>query len=1141
MAFRSLTLGLALALGCSAFAAGAPDSLKSEFQTPPDSAKPRVWWHWMSGNVTKEGITADLEWFKRTGIGGFQMFDAYLSVPQFVDHRVVWYTPEWRDDFRHAAAEANRLGLEMAMAGSGGWSETGGPSVTPQQAMKKVVWSETPVTGGQHFSGRVPTPPTNNGTFQDAPTPGEPARVGTTGIPGAKPTPPPAPAKPDPTFYSDIAVLAYRVPDTDLRMTDAHPKITWNGRSTDLAGLTDGSYARNVTLPYPASGDGELTFEFSQPFHAEAFTLASVGATRNSQPVLPGRVQASQDGTHWQTILTLPAPVPTQRPGVACTYNFVPVTARFFRVEFTRPPEDPQAAVLAMLGHRDNADAGFPVAEVEFHSTARTEHWQEKAGYGLAMDYGTVDTPAVPATEVVAPADIVDLTAKLQQDGTLDWDAPPGRWVIARFGYSLTGKKNHPATPEATGFEVDKLNRDHVRSYFDHYVSQAAAAAGEFWGKSFRYLLLDSWEAGTGNWTDDMPAQFRAHRGYDLLKWLPALTGRIVGSADQTDRFLWDWRRTIADLVAENHYAAAAEYLHQHGAGLYAEAVGTNRPTLADGLQDKGRADIPMGEFWTPAEGETEGRNYVADVREAASAGHIYGRQIVAAESFTSRPNVVPWGEGPFELKALGDRNLARGINRIVFHTSDHQPFVDAAHKPGMTLWQFGQHYSRNITWAEQAVTWNTYLARCSFLLQQGLNVADIAYFYGEGAPAVVPYWKEQHPAVPPGYSYDYFNAEVLLTRASVKNGRIVLPDGMSYRVLVVPRDKNRLSLPVLRKIRDLVAAGATVVAPRPISSPSLTDYPACDDEVRAIAADVWGPINGVQLTENAYRAGHVYWGMSLEKVLAAQAVAPDFQHTSPALDTKLAWIHRHTPEAEIYFVANQNNRAEQLDAVFRVNGRDVELWHPDTGETEPASYSTHDGKTTVPLAFDPCGSLFVIFRGSATAPSRELPHPHTTVLATIEGPWTVNFPPNLGAPASTQLDRLASWTTQSDPGVKYFSGTATYVKTVEVPAQWLQSGARVKLDLGAVKEIAEVSVNGTPASAILWKPPFAVDVTRLLKPGQNQLEIKVTNLWPNRIIGDQALPVEQRHSWTVYHAFTKDSPLLESGLLGPVTMLSVR
>ena len=708
------------------------------------------------------------------------------------------------------------------------------------------------------------------------------------------------------------------------------------------------------------------------------------------------------------------------------------------------------------------------------------------------------------------------------------------------MGYSLTGEKNHPATPEATGYEVDKLSRKHVNTYVEHYVNLVAGAMGPYFGKSFRYFLMDSWEAGHENWTEDMAKEFRARRGYELTPFLPVLTGRVVESADASDRFLWDFRRTIADLLAENHYAAATEYFHKRGVGLYAEAMGSSLPTTGDGLLSKGQVDIPMGEFWTPLPGQKDSPEHPADVREAASAAHIYGKTLVAAESFTSMPMVPGWGQSPAYLKPIGDRFFALGLNRVVFHTSDHQPFVDEVHKPGITLGPFGQHYSRNITWAEQAVAWNTYLARCSYLLQQGLFVGDLAYYYGEGAPVSVPFWKKVRPEPPPGYAYDYVNTDVLLNRMTVKDGRLVLPDGMSYRVLVLPEDVDRLTLPVVRKLRDLVAEGATLVAPRPGASPSLAGFPAADEEIRGIVNDVWGPMDGKSLTQHDYGKGKVYWGGSLEEVLLARKIAPDVEHSRPQPDTTLVWIHRRLPDADLYFIANQKERAEDVLATFRVEGRQAELWHPDTGSIEPASYRIEGGRTTVPLSLEPNGSVFVAFRAPASTTSRTLSRPVHTTLATLSGPWSVSFPPSGGAPPQVRLDTLASWTVSADPGVKYFSGTATYAKEIQALPAWFKPGVRVVLDLGRVREIAEVSVNGKAVGGILWKAPFDADVTAALKPGANRLEIKVTNLWPNRMIGDLQPSATKRYTFTDYKPYTKDSPLLESGLLGPVTLSSI-
>jgi (4-O-methyl)-D-glucuronate---lignin esterase len=1133
---RILAFAGLLGLASSGLGQVSDDELERGFKQPPESAKPRVWWHWMSGNVTKEGITADLEWMKRVGIAGMQMFDGSLGIPQFTEKRLVWMTPEWKDAFRHAAAEADRLGLEMSMAASGGWSETAGPWVKPEQAMKKVVWSETRLKGPRAFAGALPNPPSLNGRFQNIPVPRGFDIPEMTDLPGAKPAQKAPPAPPDPTYYADVAVLAYRVPNDEVKMADLPPKVTASAGGIDTAALMDGDFGKTVALPLAEGAKNAwIQFEFTQPFRAQAFSIA-VGSSGIFGSALPdGEVQASEDGAKWVTLVTLPGPKHQFGGLPVRTYSFPETTVKFYRVLFFPAPPNP---ILAMFGMGPTRQ--FNIAEIELVSGPRVNLFEDKASFGTLIEPYSAATPAVPENQRITLGNVIDLTSRMHKDGTLDWDVPAGNWIVLRMGYSLTGEKNHPATPEATGYEVDKLSRKHVDAYVENYVGQVSKALGPYFGKSFRYFLMDSWEAGQENWTDDMLAEFRKRRGYDATRYLPALSGRVVESADVSDRFLWDFRRTIADLLAENHYHAATEYFHKHGVGLYAEAMGAGLPTTGDGLLNKGQVDVPMGEFWTPLPGQSDTPEHATDVREAASAAHIYGKRIAATESFTSMPFIPGWGQSPFYLKPLGDRYLAMGVNRIIFHTSDHQPFVDESHKPGITLWMFGQHYTRNITWAEQAVAWNTYLARCSYLLQQGLYAGDVAYFYGEGAPVTVPFWKEVNPVPPAGYSHDYMNADVLMNRLSVKDGRLVLPDGMSYRVLVLPEDVDQLTLPVLHKIRDLVAAGATILAPRPVKSPSLVDYPVADREVRNIATEVWGAVDGKTVTEHEYGNGKVYWGKTVQEVLQAGKTAPDFEYNRPKIDTELVWIHRQAADTDLYFVANQKERTEDIDASFRIDGKQAELWHPDTGSIEPAEYKIDNGRTTVRLHLDPDGSLFVVFRGKAPAPSRTLPHPVSSELAAIRGPWRVSFPPNWGAPPEIHLESLISWTASTDDGVKYFSGTAAYAKEVEAPQDWFRSGAKVVLDLGKVKEIAEVSVNGKPVGGILWKPPFQADVTEVLKPGSNRIEIKVTNLWPNRIIGDQQPSAKKKYTFTDYRPYTKDSPLLESGLLGPVMISSV-
>jgi len=1132
--------GLLAGIASSVLGQAPADPLERGFKDPPDSAKPRAWWHWLNGNVTKEGITADLEWMKRSGIAGMQMFDGNLGTPQFVDKRLVWMTPDWKDAFHHAGAEADRLGLEMAMAASGGWSETAGPWVKPEEAMKKIVWTETLVQGPMEFSGVLAHPPTVSGKFQDMAMPPELNFPTPTDLPGAKPSPPPSPPKPDPTFYADSKVIAYRLTEGEVRMADFRPKVTTSAPDVDLASLTDGGFAKAVSLPVK---DGEsqvwVQFEFPQPYRAQAVTIAAGSVAMFSGGSIPdGEVQWSGDGTNWSTLVTLPGPEQATGGFPVQTYSFPETTAKFYRLVLRPPSPNPfMVAMAAELGFSLPAIRSANLAEIEF-SGPRVNHWQGKAAFGDATEFQSIATPDVPKSEAIARNDVIDLTSMMKPDGTLDWDIPAGKWVILRMGYSLTGEKNHPASPEATGYEVDKLSAKHVGNYVKTYVDMVSGALGSNFGKSFRYFLMDSWEAGVENWTDDMIPEFEKRRGYDLTPYLPVLTGRIVESAEVSDRFLWDFRRTIADLLAENHYGVATKYFNQHGVGIYAEAMGAGDPTTGDGLLNKSEVDIPMGEFWTPAPGAKDGPEHPADLLEAASAAHAYGKKIAGAESFTTAPNAPVWAS-PFYLKPLGDKAMTLGINRFVFHTSDQQPFVDDRHKPGMTLGFFGQHYTRNTTWAEQAVAWNTYLARASYLLQQGQFVGDLAYFYGEGAPATVPFWKQVNPAPPEGHGYDWINADILLNRMSVEDGRLVLPSGMSYGVLVLPDYVNQVTLPVLRKLRHLVSAGATVVAPRPTGSPSLSDY-ANEAEYRSIVNQVWGSTNGVGANEHEYGKGKIYWGKPLEEVLAATKVSPDFEYNRPEFDSELVWIHRRDGDQDIYFVANQKEHPEDAQTSFRVEGKEAELWHPDTGLIEPTEYKIESGRTSVPLHLDPYGSVFVVFRHKALAPSRTLPRPVTTALATVEGLWLVSFPPNRGAPPQVRFDNLVSWTDYADDGVKYFSGTATYAKDIDVPQHWFKPGAKIMLDLGAVKEIAEVSVNGKAIGGILWKPPFRADVTAALTLGSNHVEVKVTNLWPNRIIGDRQPNATKKYAWLDYKPFRADTPLLESGLLGPVGLYSM-
>jgi len=1113
--------------------------LEQGFKNPPNVAKPRAYWFWLNGNITKEGITADLEWMHRVGISGVQLFDGDVGIPQFVDNRLAWMTPEWKDAMRHTAEEAHRLDMDIAMAASGGWSETGGPSVKPQAAMKKFVWSETLVQGPAKFSGVLPHPPSNNGRFQDMAMQVELLNPAPKGLPGAKPEPPPTPPQPSPAFYADTKVIAYRLPESEVRMADAHPKITASQTDVDLSALTDGKYSTEITLRLnPGETHVWVQFEFPQPYRAQALTLGGGNVNFFTGGLIEdGELQSSDDGVNWLAVSDLSASYFIKRDFPIHTYSFPPTTARYFRVQLL--PAPPEAGLVARAKERGTPppeEGVVRLAELEL-SGPRVMHWQGKAAFGDTSDFSTIDTPNVEKSDVVKPEEVIDLTSNMQPDGTLEWDAPAGRWMILRMGYSLIGKKVHPATAESLGYEVDKLSAKYVGAYMKDYADQLSDAVGPNFGKSFRYFHMDSWEAGVENWTDTVLADFQARRGYDPTPFLPVLTGRIVESSQASDRFLWDYRRTLADLLAHNHYELSKNYINKLGLGLYAEAIGPFTNTTADALLSKGQLDIPMGEFWTPRIGLKDTYYHCTDIWEASSAAHIYGKKIAAAEAFSTDVTAPVWAS-PYYLKPVGDRALSYGINQFVISTAVLEPYVDDSHRPGLTLNNYGQHYSRTNTWAEQSVAFNNYIARSSFLLQQGQFVGDLAYFYGEGVPATIFFWKPLNPAIPKGYSADWMNADVILNRLSVRDGRLVLPDGMSYKVLVIPDYVTQITLPVLRKIRDLVAAGGIVIASKPNGSPSLADA-GKEAEYRDIVIQLWGIMDGSSGNEHAFGEGKIYWGKPIEDVLAAQQTPPDFEHNMPEFDTNLVWIHRRDGDRDIYFVANQKDRTEDIQASFRVQGREAELWNPDTGTTEPADYKFENGRTIVPLHLDPCGSVFVVFQRATTVTSRTLPHAVETDLETLHGPWQVSFPPNWGAPPQVRFDKLISWTNSPDDGVKYFSGTATYAQEINAPQAWFKPGAKVVLDLGAVKEIAEITVNGKAVGGILWKPPYRADVTTALKPGVNRFEIRITNLWPNRVIGDQQPNAKKQYAWLDYRPFKANTPLLPSGLLGPVKLLS--
>lgn len=981
-----------------------PGPLESGFLSPPDSAKPRTWWHWMNGNITKSGITADLEAMKSIGLGGATIINADAGIP---DGEIPFMSPAWREAFQWAVSEGNRLGIELSVGNCAGWSSSGGPWISPEEGMQQVTWSEQWVDGPSKFSSPLPQPPTNL------------------------------------RCYREIAVLAF--------------------------------------------------------------------------------------------------PAPTEKP----------------------------------MNIRD--------VEVKSGKKLEREIKQESKKEGKSSPISSDASNG----SVLHRSEAIDLTAKLDPQGKLNWEVPSGRWIIFRFGYTPTGKNNHPAPAQGKGLECDKLSKAALDTHWNGFMQKMINEVRPLGGKGLRASLIDSYEVGGQNWTPHFREEFLKRRGYDLLTFLPTFTGRVVEDSVLSDRFLWDIRRTIADLFAENYYGHFTELCHQNG--LLSEAEPYSGPF--ESTQCGSSIDLVMGEFWSGRKGNTS-------TKLASSIAHLYGKTLVGAEAFTAHPrDGGRWREDPYALKMLGDSIFCQGVNRYVFHRYAMQPWMNRS--PGMTMGQWGFHFERTETWWKQCKSWIDYISRCQFLLQQGRFVADVAYFTGEGAPATV---SENDPKLPSGYDYDIINAEVLLHGATVEKGRLTLPSGARYAALILPKTETEMTPALLTRLAELVKAGATVIGPSPQRSPGLTDYPKADQQIKMLSEELWGKCDGKSVLQNSYGQGQVLWNQSLEDFFKSQSLPPDFNFTSTGEETEVEYCHRVSGDTDLYFISNQQQKPITIEGIFRVSGKSPELWHADTGVIERAPiWHEEKGVTTVRLRLDPAGSLFVIFRkttspdhvvsakmnpgwqvqqnpegkifvkatnnGTAnlhTAAGKTFQATATKMLAPqeISGPWKLNFPPNWGAPASVTLDSLISWTHHPESGVRYFSGTATYEKTIEIAADRLLAGRELWLDLGWVKNLAEVIFNGQNLG-VLWKPPFCVNLTAAAKPGLNQLQIQVTNLWPNRLIGDEQLPPDcqwkgqqllewpkwflegkpsptGRLTFTTWHHWSKDDALLESGLLGPVTLQTI-
>ena len=1097
-------------------------ALERDFVSPPATARPWVYWFVMDGNFTREGITADLEAMKKAGIGGLIFMEVNVGIPR---GPVAFMSPQWQQLWKHAVRESERLGISLTLNGGPGWTGSGGPWVKAPLSMQLITSAQMDVTGPQQFDGEVPRPP-NRSNLTD--------------------------------YYKDIRVLAFRKPEGEARITDFNQKSFLDRQST-------------------VSGGGSA---------------------------------------------------------------FLPSYSSY---------------------------------------------------------------PTLPANEVVDGSKVIDLTDKMGADGKLKWDVPAGEWTIMRFGATNNGNSTLPAPASGVGMESDKFSQLALDAHFNDYIGTLMKTVGPRViapDRGWNNLHIDSWEVGTQNWTPGFAEEFQRRRGYDPLPYFPALSGYVVGSLEESNKFLWDWRQTCAELVVQNHVAHFADISHQNGFGLSIEPY--DKVMAAD--MDLGApADVPMGEFW----GYDPPPETTFSVFEAASIAHTNGKKTVGAESFTSGGD-ERWRAYPGNMKVLGDWALTSGINRFVFHRYQHQPDLDKY--PGMTMGPFGIHWERTQSWWDLVPAYHAYLSRSQQMLRQGIPVSDVCYMVAEGAPQVFKApasATKNDPAEFLGYRFDACSPNVVMDKMTVKNGQLALPDGTSYRVMVLP-ERDTMTPQLLRKISQLVSQGATIIGPRPNASPSLVGGAQSDATVKQLAAQLWGKADGVKVTENRFGKGRVIWhssgnedlskpqlspvaggnwiwypegapaasapagkrtfsrtinvenvaglssatigltadnsfdltvngqrvgsgdswnrvyGFDLTKqlknggnqfqivaenatndpspagliavihlqyrdgrvvtiptdatwqstqgddaatakpalVLGGTGIGPwnlsstvageqygDFQIVENALqnmkvpmdfesDGPIRSIHRRTESADIYFIANREERLLNANCTFRVVGKTPELWNPVTGERRALTdFSVKDGRTSIPLKFEPAQSWFVIFRNSATGKVKRAPNfPTLASVGQIKGPWQVAFDPKFGGPAQTTFPTLTDWTQNAENGIRYYSGKAVYRQSFQAPA--VRKGSPLYLDLGTVDDMAQVRVNGQDVGTV-WCAPYRVDVSRALRVGVNQVEITVANRWPNRLIGDKTFPNEKQYTSTTWNPFNAGDPLLPSGLLGPVTLVA--
>jgi hypothetical protein len=1050
------------------------------FVDPPDEARPRAWWHWMDGNVDPAGIVRDLTWLHESGVRGVQLFDGGMGVPLVVPEAVRPGTDAWARALETATTTAADLGLEFAVATSSGWSASGGPWVEPGDAMKKVVWSEATVEGGAGVDVALPSLPAVAGLFQDSARWGAPARA---------------------PWAVDWRVVAFPADPGHEALSPS--RVRASAEIEDVAPLTDGSFDAAVRLPRDpdAWSSAWIEQEFDAPVTVRSVTVGLPGPRGFGAAPAPDAVlQASEDGTTWRDVVTLNASaVPAQ------TVTFPPVTARRFRLAVSGasaaealPPVADGVRLPPVLRRSDS----FLVSEFALRAGARVHRAEAKAGFGVVPDYYAVDTDAAAVAGAVPGGSVVDLTAHLD-GGRLRWDAPPGTWRILRLGASLTGQTNGPALPDATGLEVDKLDGARVAAFLARHLER-------FEPGRFDALLSDSIESGAQNWTDRIAERFAELRGYDPTPWLPALAGYVVGGAEASDRFLYDYRRTITELFATEYYGTLAAEAHARGMSYYAEALEDGRPQLGDDLAMRSHADVPMGAMWTFDAEAGPRPTYVADLKGAASVAHVHGKRWTGAEAFTSFDR--PWASSPRSLKHVADLQLALGVTRFCIHTSPHQPL--AAPPPGIALAPFlGQAFTANETWAGMARPWIDYLARASAVLSAGEPAVDIAVFVGEEAPVTGLFDAAFDTSVPEGFDFDYVGVDGLATLRVDGDG--LASAGARYRLLFLGGSSRRLTVATLRRLAALLDAGATLVGVAPGSSPSLGDD---REEFARLRDEIWALPRA---------RGRVVPTSDLAAALDELGIEPELVVAGASLRT----IARRAAGRRVTFLANPHGEEVRVRLRVAASTPGLDAWDPvGVGAAPLREIEGAGGRREFELFLPPFGSVFVVPGQGAVAGAASRAD---TALRRVglDGGWTLSIPGR----ATASFPRGPELWTELDDAARGFSGTAVYrAEFTHVPAS---GDGRSLLDLGRVADIARVRVNGIDCG-VAWTTPFRVDISHAVTAGRNEVEVEVANPWRNRLIAEASVATGELFA-PMTHVFERTAAPQPAGLAGPVAVVT--